>query len=301
MKYNHHHIMDIMYQEYVNGIEENEIVENITSKQPESADEVKIQNVVNKDETISYWLQEQGYSKEAGKSAYLSNLVYTDEESKPVGFTKDEELSIYNKEGLVSGNVYLDNENNDVYLVFKGTNPLSLEDLQVDANILVGSEELTNRFRQGDQQFKKVREKYGENRLFLAGHSMAGTISSRLGTNYKVDHVYTFNRGSVPTSEIPRSAQKSKSRQTHFRIDGDLISLGDKVTKKREKTETLKSRMGNDPLSAHKMDNFLYITPKKDSDGNFIVEKTKNQLKNEAGDVIFDIVDEIVGGIGIFV
>lgn len=296
--------MEIMYQEYRKDLKENKFVENITSIDPiDENSSVKLQPSVKPEEiSINYWLEDQGYSREAGKSAYLSNLVYTENENKPVGFTKDNELSIYNNEGLVKGNVYIDNENNDVYLVFKGTNPLSIDDIQTDANILFGTEELTERFKEGDAQFKKVREKYGNNKLFLAGHSLSGTISSRLGTNYKVDHVYTFNRGSVPTSEYSRLGfQKSKSKQTHFRIDGDVISLGDKVSKKREKTYTLDSRMGSDPLSAHKMDNFLYIEPKAETKSDFILKKTKDQLKNEVGDVVYEIVDEIVGGISIFV
>ncbi len=301
MKYNQHHTMEIMYQEYRENHRKNKRNRNIESIDViESKPNYKIQpdkEDKKPEEFISYYLEDKGYSREAGKAAYLSNLVYTENENKPKGFTKDELLSVYNKENLVKGNVYIDNENGDIYLIWKGTNPLDTNDLLTDANILLGTEDYTERFREGNVQFLKTKDVYNDRKIYLGGHSLAGGIASRVGSNNQATKVFTFNRGIVPSSQIPRKAPpfESKTEQFHFRTNGDIVSLGDKVSQKNEKTINVKSRVGVDPLSQHKMDNFLYIDNtqynKKDK------KQMKKDIKNTANTI--NTIDNIYEGIEI--
>ena len=284
MDYNHHHTMELMYAEFRDNYRKKKKENSSNSSNYEQIDifeknpqEPNSYNPIIPVYKIRYYLEDEGFSREAGKSAYLSNLVYSKNESNPNGFTKINKLSEYNKDGLVKGNVYEDNENGDIYIVWKGTNPLSIDDILTDVNIFLGSEDITERFREGDLQFQKTKDVYGDRKIYLTGHSMAGGIASRVGAHNKVEKVFTFNRGVVRNSQIIRKDPllRSKSEQIHFRTHGDVISLGDKVDMNNEKTHNLDSRMGLDPLSQHKMDNFLYI------ENTQLNKKGKKEMKKD--------------------
>lgn len=224
------------------------------------------------------YLEEKGFSREAGQAAILANSIYkpqTDGQDTPDGYTKDRDLS--NRRSKV----YTD-ANNDVWLVFRGTDPTNLNDIGSDIYIGAGMEEQSDRFRESEEHFLKVKEKYGDRKIYVTGHSLGGSLAHYVGMRNDNAETYTFNKGATPWSEKERFDLISKSKQYHYRTWNDLVSAGNPSAhdgsgkKQNEEFHMIRSKKGLLPLSqGHSMENFIHTDDiptksKKGTDLNFV-------------------------------
>lgn len=207
------------------------------------------------------YLEELGYSREAGQAAILANSIYkpqTDGQDTPEGYTKDRELS--NRRSKV-----YEDTNNNVWLVFRGTDPTNMNDIVSDVHIGAGMEEESDRFRESEEHFLKVKEKYGDRKIYVTGHSLGGSLAHYVGLRHENAETYTFNKGATPWSEKNRIDTISKSKQYHFRTWNDIVSAGNPSAhdgsgkKENEEFHMIRSKKGIRPISqGHSMENFIH-------------------------------------------
>lgn len=177
---------------------------------------------------------------EVGLYSEMAYEAYNKNNSKIVidEFTKDPNFSQVNCVVYVS--------NDTVVLAIRGTNPKSSEDIFTDIALALNKLKITPRYRQINDVFKKLTEKYkyiGKSLLsykFIAvGHSLGGSLALQLllDNPNKLDAIHIFNAGGAP-ADIQRGLvmkigkflgvkyYKTISKKIHiYRVTGDLISF----------------------------------------------------------------------------
>ena len=179
---------------------------------------------------------------DATRASYSGNV--------PDWATKDNKLS-HSKKHIV----LVDKNSNDIHLSFKGTNPTHLPDLISDGHILLGNETSNARFREANETYKDVKEKYQDRQIHLSGHSLGATISNRVYNSNCGDNLSMvgFNQGSNPIIDANRRNDEcSSGKVVQYTQLADPISMGVFV-KKNQKVIVLPTKRGNDP---HTLDNF---------------------------------------------
>ena len=177
--------------------------------------------------------------------ARISKAVYNNPKTENIdGFLLDNQLSKYNI------GVYQNPYSRKVIIGFRGT--AALEDLSTDLDIVKGR---TNdiQYKEADDIYKQVKEKYPEFQIIATGHSKGGSLGLYLNTKYGITF-YGFNSG-VGLGVISSNPNKDKAHL--YIIKGDLISgLGSMGNLGMVHVFNSKFHDAS-PLQAHSMDNYL--------------------------------------------
>jgi hypothetical protein len=140
--------------------------------------------------------------------------------------------------------VYVSNDT--VVLAIRGTDPKNSKDIFTDIALALNKLKITPRYREINNIFKKVTEKYqyiGKSLIpykFIAtGHSLGGSLALQLllDNPNKIDAIHIFNAGGAP-ADIQKGLvmkiakflgvkyYKTISKKIHiYRVTGDLISF----------------------------------------------------------------------------
>ena len=110
--------------------------------------------------------EEKDYIRE--RAARIAASAYNTNSIIP-GFTLNEKLS--RNDGT---RVYKDNTSNSVYIGYRGTQ--NLRDVASDVGLAIGLEGLDTRFKKSSKILNKVQTYYPDSKIYLAGHSLGGTI-----------------------------------------------------------------------------------------------------------------------------
>ena len=168
----------------------------------------------------------------------------------PEWATKDKSLSHSKKQSVL-----LDKNGKDVHIAFRGTDPKHLPDLISDGHILFGQEDSDSRFREANETYKKVKEKYPDRQIHLSGHSLGNSLAQSVFEKNCDDNLNMvgFNMGSNPFVEANRRGNEcDKGNAVQYTTLADPISTGVFV-KKNQKIIVLPTKRGNDP---HTLANF---------------------------------------------
>ena len=123
--------------------------------------------------------------------------------------------------------------------------------MKSDFNILIGKTRNNQRFREADNLFKRVEQKYQEKaknkfHIHVTGHSLGGALAKHVNDRHSnIDKNINFSRGSTPFK-----LQKGKENQYDVSNVFDPISMGARM----EGGYQAKQYTVRDPLSAHNLE-----------------------------------------------
>jgi hypothetical protein len=184
------------------------------------------------------------------RALQTAKSVYTNQ--TPDGLTKIKSLSTR------TSKVYEDE--NNVYLAFRGTDTSSASDLFSDLFIAGGLDKQSPRYRTNKEKFISTKNYYaGSNKnMILTGHSLGGMGSETLASEKGVFEAYSFNSGANPYYKAKdalydKVGGKIGSPIHAYSTGTDIISLGIHVPQKN-KTSTIVPRKKG--VNAHSLDNF---------------------------------------------
>lgn len=96
------------------------------------------------------------------------------------------------------------------------------KDLKSDFNILIGKTRNDQRFREANDKFKSVKDKYGDEYSYdVTGHSLGGALAKHVNDRNGIDQSVTFSRGSSPFH-----LQQNKDNQIDVANAFDIVSTG---------------------------------------------------------------------------
>jgi hypothetical protein len=163
--------------------------------------------------------------------------------------SKDKQMKAFKREGYNYDSM-LSNHNQQVYynpndkdLIVNVAGTHNLKDVGTDIYLGLGKLKDTNRYKEANRIFKEAKTKYNPKKTKVFGNSLGGTIAGYIaGAN---DKVYTHNKGAT-------IGQKIRSNETHYRTNGDLVSL---LNSKSSRTINLNNpNILKDPYHAHLVD-----------------------------------------------
>jgi len=159
-----------------------------------------------------------------------------EQELKKYGFNVDKGLS--NHDHLTAYNP----ESKKLLYVVNGTQTTRIPDLVTDANLVLGRLKQTKRYKSDKRQYDKAREKYGQNEIIIAAHSLGSGIGRYLDTNKNV-RVLSYNGAET-------FGQKPNPREQSFRTANDLVSA------LKLKSKIISQKVNGIPiLDAHELSN----------------------------------------------
>lgn len=135
------------------------------------------------------------YDKKSNQAEFL----------KDKGYTFDNELSNDNQQ------VYY---NKNGHLLFSVAGTHNVSDVGTDAKLMMGQLKNTKRFQEAEMTLKKAKEKYNPTRTTAVGHSLGGSIASKLSA----DQIITLDKGA-------ETGAKTRNNEQAYRTSGDLVSL----------------------------------------------------------------------------
>jgi hypothetical protein len=141
------------------------------------------------------------------KNSY-SNKKKQMDSLKKNGYNYDSMLSNHNQQ------VYYNPSDRKLIVNVSGTH--NWHDVGTDAYLAAGKLKDTNRYKEADLTFKEAKLKYKPIKTNVVGNSLGGTIAGYIAG--KNDKVITHNKGAT-------IGQKMRANETHYRINGDLVSL----------------------------------------------------------------------------
>ena len=157
--------------------------------------------------------------------------------------------------------VYEDDDDN-VFISYRGTDTSRVSDLVADAYIMRGLDKYSSRFQNSRDILIKTKNYYAESNknIILTGHSMGGRHADRLAsTEDGIHSAYTFNDGANPYFVLQDSLQDklfhtNKTTPVYAYSTGtDILSTGIYVPR-RNKTNTIISR--KEGIDSHSLENF---------------------------------------------
>jgi len=125
--------------------------------------------------------------------------------------------------------VYINNNTKDIVISHRGTNTKSRSNLISDVAIGFGMQGSTERFKRAIRKDAKIKNKYPDHTIKLAGHSLGGTIGAQSSRENNIKGIF-YNIGSgVPSlSTILSHRQKKDENITHYSTNFDPISIQSK-------------------------------------------------------------------------
>ena len=187
-------------------------------------------------------------SKIAYESGYEEAQAYLDKEGIPY----DIDTSLSSKESLVLLG------DDGVKIAYRGTKIQNVSDVSADAMIAAGVEEHHPQFKNAEEQFRLVTEKYGSPNELL-GYSLGGNKAITLGNKYGVETT-TFN------PFLGQNLVKSISDVTHniVRTTEDFASLGLGIAKGKFKVSSILPHQDKlNPIEAHELSNFTETSARR--------------------------------------
>jgi len=208
---------------------------------------------------------------QASGVAYDSNFENAQQflDNNNINYKIDTELSDQN--GLVLHN----EETNDTKLAFRGTKFNSLDDLKLDAQILVGQETKHPQVIKAKQQAELATERYGLPSETL-GYSKGGHLAIATADNTLIPKSTTFN-SFLGYNSI--GSQPTKAKHTLYRTTEDIpsIALGYKNNLDNYDVKTIRPLVDSlDVRQAHKLENFTTRKAKRATKSTLEELSTKN-------------------------
>ena len=157
---------------------------------------------------------------------------------KDKGYTFDNELSNDNQQVYYS---------NNGHLLFSVAGTHNVSDVGTDAKLMTGQLKNTKRYQEAEMTFNKARAKYNPSRTTALGHSLGGSIASKLNA----DEIITLDKGA-------EFGAKTRNNEKAYRTSGDIVSV---FASGGKNVKTLHKGGYNltDPLSWYKAHNISNI------------------------------------------
>jgi hypothetical protein len=128
------------------------------------------------------------------------------------GYEMDSMLSNHNNQ------VWTNKEKKKLLFSVKGTNPRSLKDIGTDIYLAVGKLDKTDRYKESKRILKDARNKYQGYNTTNVGHSLGGSIVSKLSKPN--EKVYAYNEGVAPF----QPTRSRNGNHQHIRSQIDPVS-----------------------------------------------------------------------------
>ena len=168
----------------------------------------------------------------------------------------------YTDQSLTRGVAHWKHTDGHSVVSLKGTDPTNIKDLASDVKLALGNLKGDTQLKARKHEVKKIYRENPDSEKHLTGHSLGGSIASKLLTTSKgirdnttSAHLYNTGATKAFSKELnddmtPEIKKELKSKVTQHRVKSDIISnSGTTVgtTKKYEQVD------GND---AHSLENF---------------------------------------------
>jgi hypothetical protein len=135
--------------------------------------------------------------------------------------------------------------NGEVAVVFRGTDPWSGEDLYTDVQLAIGNIRDTSYYQSAREFVQEIQSSFPDKKITLTGHSLGGTIAAELGEALDLPSV-SFNPGSSP---FQRPHYGEKQVIYHSVFDPiSFLSRGETVYTKRGGDHGLAEYLTYDPF-----------------------------------------------------
>eukprot|EP00976_Prorocentrum_cordatum_P101211 1192530-Prorocentrum_minimum.AAC.3 len=161
-------------------------------------------------------------------------------------FKLDKELS------TKKNSVFVDNITGEVVISYKGTNPTNFEDLYDDLQIIRSQENHTSRFKQAENLYTSVKNKYGKNNIKIVGHSLGGAIAMHVGEANDIE-THSFNPG-ISALRTLESHTRNTNKSYVYRTQNDPVSIGSRLN--QDKNRKIIVVPQKDLIDSHSIDNF---------------------------------------------
>ena len=168
----------------------------------------------------------------------------------------------YTDESLSRGVAHWKHSDGHSVISVKGTDPTNIKDLASDVKLALGSLKSDTQLKARKHEVKKIYRENPTSEKHLTGHSLGGSIASKLlatskGIRDNTKSAHVFNTGATKafSKELnddmtPEIKKDLKSKVTQHRVKSDLISNAGTTVGKTVKYEQVD---GND---AHALENF---------------------------------------------
>ena len=144
--------------------------------------------------------------------------------------------------------VYRNNDTNEVVVAPKGT--ASLGDVATDVKMFFGVKD--KRFKSAKEKLDKVKAKYPDSKIDLAGHSLSGKIVEEIGANDdRVNNIYTLNKPTTAFDIV--TGRKGINKQIDIRTKNDMISVLKPFGTTNPNDRVIDSNTSN-PITEHKIE-----------------------------------------------
>lgn len=137
---------------------------------------------------------------------------------KSFGYVYDDELS-QGREFVTAHNPYT----NKLLRISNGTDFSNLEDVANDLMIGLGDQKNTARFREERNTLLRAKQKYPEDHVVLAAHSLGGQVAHNISGTHSMNKIQMADRVVMYNPAIA-PFQKLKPNTQIFRTDGDVVS-----------------------------------------------------------------------------
>jgi hypothetical protein len=118
----------------------------------------------------------------------------------------------------------IEQENGDVIISYRGTNPYNISDVIADVEILSGLP-ISSRFNESLLKYDVTKKEYPKRNIKVVGHSLGATEALYVA-NVKNSPAYLYNVGSSPIDVLTNT---NKENIKIYHTVGDVISLSNKT------------------------------------------------------------------------
>lgn len=141
--------------------------------------------------------KEDKVSDEYLKYAIMSDAAYKASRQPYVyGLGVDKNWKLDRKLTKRNNQVWVNESTKEIVVTYRGTK--AARDFFTDISIALGTQSLTTRFKQSEEHFEDVVDKFGEEyRYVVTGHSLGGSLARHIHHQYQdlVDESHSFNPG----------------------------------------------------------------------------------------------------------
>ena len=143
----------------------------------------------------------------------------------------------------------------NVYISYRPTDPLNINDLAVDTLEVAANLPISNgRFREAQHKYEEVKKVYPNSKIITTGHSLGGSEAVYVGRKNNIDAV-AYNIGSSPL-QLPTELNASithKKQSIIYHTYADPISISNSFIDTNDDIYTLPPKY----LNLHSLANFL--------------------------------------------
>jgi hypothetical protein len=196
-------------------------------------------------------------NKDHHLDAWFSKEAYVDENER-----RDGPEGNYDYAKEFSNNntaTYIDNKDKDITVAMRGSKTAT--DWLQNTNILRGTPFLDTDVSRDRKLVRRLKKEYPDYKIHTTGHSRAGWRARELAYNNPNITATTFNAGhglgfrdNIINMACGLGSTNYRCKNVkNYRTAGDIVSGAGIINS----TTIKKSREGNDPISSHKIDNFI--------------------------------------------